>query len=167
MSKNSKNTKNVISLILSYILVLLIIVAILSLAYYSLYNIVPIIKKYINKKESFTVIRHPLTPGKFPVSVSKPLLKNFYPLKDIEHGHGVSANNSEDNFALFPSFPAAHCGTNNKRFWSIPDNGLCSRAEMCETLYNKKSLKKVVVNPPTIDGGVRVNYFNSKLSSNI
>ena len=167
MSKNSKNTKNVISIILSCTILLLIIAAILSLAYYSLYNIFPIIKKYINKKESFTVIRDPLTPGEFPVSVSKPLLKNFYPLKDIEPGHGVSPNNSEDNFALFPSFPAAHCGTNNKRFWTIPDNGLCSRAEMCETLYNKKTIRKHVVKPPTIDGGVRVNYFNSKVSSNI
>ena len=47
---------------------------------------------------------------------------------------------------------------------TIPDNGLCSRAEMCETLYNKKTIRKSVVKPPTLDGGVRVNYFNSEVS---
>ena len=118
----------------------------------------------LNNKEGLSVVRDPLTPGIFPESVSKPILNDFYPLQDAPLREGVSANTSADNFLLYPLFPAAHCGTNNKRFWTIPDNGLCSRAEMCETLYNKKTIRKPVVKPPTLDGGVRVNYFNSEVS---
>jgi hypothetical protein len=140
------------------------LILVTSLLYGFLYGLYPIIKKMLNNKETFSVIRDPLTPGMFPQSVSKPILNDFYPLQDISPGEGVSANTSTDNFLLYPSFPAAHCGTNNKRFWTIPDNGLCSRAEMCETLYNKKTIRKPLIKPPTIDGGVRVNYFNSEVS---
>jgi len=138
------------------------ILIVIFLSYIILNTILPIMCS--NNKEGFTVVTHPLTPGIFPESVSKPILNGFYPLQDVPPGEGVSANTSADNFLLYPLFPAAHCGTNNKRFWTIPDNGLCSRAEMCETLYNEKTIRKPVVKPPTLDGGVRVNYFNSEVS---
>ena len=140
------------------------LVIIVSLLYSFYSGFYPLIKIMLNNKEGLTVVRDPLTPGIFPESVSKPILNGLYPLQDVPPGEGVSANTSADNFLLYPLFPAAHCGTNNKRFWTIPDNGLCSRAEMCETLYNKKTIRKPLVKPPTLDGGVRVNYFNSEVS---
>ena len=140
------------------------LIIVFSLLYVFFYGLYPIIKKMMNNRESFSVIKNPLTPGIFPESVSKPILNGFYPLQDVPPGEGVSPNTSADNFLLYPLFPAAHCETNNKRFWTIPDNGLCSRAEMCETLYNKKTIRKPVIKPPTLDGGVRVNYFNSEVS---
>ena len=149
-----KNTRNIFTTL----------TLVISLLYGFFYGLYPIIKNFLNNKEGFSVVRDPLTPGIFPESVSKPILNGFYPLQDVPPGEGVSANTSADNFLLYPLFPAAHYGTNNKRFWTIPDNALCSRAEMCETLYNKKTIRKPVVKPPTLDGGVRVNYFNSEVS---
>jgi len=140
------------------------LILIISLLYGFFYGLYPVIKNMLNIKEGLSVVRDPLMPGIFPESVSKPILDGFYPLQDVPPGEGVSPNTSADNFLLYPLFPAAHCGTNNKRFWTIPDNGLCSRAEMCETLYNKKTIRKPIIKPPTLDGGVRVNYFNSDVS---
>lgn len=147
--------------------IIITLILIIFLLYVFFYGLYPTINKLLNNKEPFSIIRNPLIPGIFPQSVSKPILDGFYPLQDIPPGEGVSANTSADNFLLYPLFPTQHCGTNNKRFWTIPDNGLCSRAEMCETLYNKKTIRKHVVKSPTLDGGVRVNYFNSDVSLSI
>lgn len=149
-----KNIRNIFSTL----------ILIFSLLYGLFYWLYPVIKKLLNNKEGFSLVRGPLTPGMFPESVSKPILNDFYPLQDVPPGQGVSPNDSQKNYLLYPLYPAAHCGTNNKKFWTIPDNGLCSRAEMCETLYNKKTIRKPIVKPPTLDGGVRVNYFNSEVS---
>lgn len=135
--------------------IIIIIIAIIFICYFV--NSFITIEKFTNSKNN-------LTPGIFPESVSKPILTGFYPLQKVLPGEGISNNNSYDNSLLYPIFPAAHCGTNNLRNWKIPDNGLCSRAEMCETLYNDKKIQKQTLSPPLLNGGVRVNYFNSKVS---
>ena len=86
---------------------------------------------------------------------------NDYPLKSILPGEGISTNDAEDNYPLYPTFKANSLKTNNIRYWEIPDNGLCSRAEMCETLYNKKYIKQQTILPPKNNAGIRVNYYNS------
>ena len=116
---------------------------------------------FLPTKEKFTVIHDPLTPGNFPDTVDKPLLMNDYPLKSILPGEGISTNDAEDNYPLYPTFKANSLKTNNIRYWEIPDNGLCSRAEMCETLYNKKYIKQQTILPPKNNAGIRVNYYNS------
>jgi len=140
-----------------------IIVSILFifLLYGIFYFISPVIKKIYNKKEGFSRIDKRLTPGQFPETVDKPLLDNFYPLKDNYKIQGISNNTYKDNYSLYPSYSASDCETNNKKFWTLPDNGLCSRAEMCETLYNKKTIKKYKISEPSSNCGVRVNYYNS------
>ena len=143
----------------SYIFTTLILS--ISLLYGFFYGLYPIMKNIFNNKENFSLAKVPLTPGSFPESVSKPLLNNFYPLKNDTH-KGISSNTSSDNYLLYPLYPSAHCETNNKKFWTIPDNGTCSRAEMCETLYNKKTIRKLVVKSPSLQGGIRVNYYNSQ-----
>ena len=126
---------------------IIVSIVFIFLLYGIFYFISPVIKKIYNKKEGFSKIDKRLTPGQFPETVDKPLLDNFYPLKD--------------NYSLYPSSSASDCETNNKKFWTLPDNGLCSRAEMYETLYNKKTIKKYKISEPSSNGGVRVNYYNS------
>jgi len=123
--------------------------------------IVILTNTYMPSKETFSVIHDPLRPGSFPDTIDKPLLKNDYPLKSILPGEGVSANESQDNYLLYPTFKARSCKTNNIRYWTTPDNGLCSRAEMCGTLYDKKHIKHQTIVPPKNNSGIRVNYYNS------
>ena len=120
-----------------------------------------LINIYMPTREKFTIIHNPLSPGNFPDTIDKPLLKNDYPSKTILPGEGVSTNSSEDNYLLYPTFKARSCKTNNIRYWETPDNGLCSRAEMCGTLYDKKNIKQQSIVPPKNNSGPRVNYYNS------
>jgi hypothetical protein len=114
----------------------------------------PIINNY---KEGF----NSLSPGEYPVTVSEPILFNDYPTKDAM---GVSSNTSEINSLYYPVFGSSYGQyTNNIRYWDTPDNGLCSRAEMCGGLYKNKDIKtSKTPNPiPFSSSTVRVNFYGS------
>lgn len=101
-----------------------------------------------------------INPGLFP---NKPLL-NSYPLTNNK---GVSNNSSETIWFDYPVFSLGSYKqlTNNLRFWSNPDNGKCSRAEMCGTLYRNKRVKSNIVKPlPCAQqgNGARVGYYRTQ-----
>jgi hypothetical protein len=104
-----------------------------------------------------------INPGLFPKSVDKPLL-NSYPLTNNK---GVSNNSSETVWFDYPVFSLGSYKqlTNNLRFWSNPDNGKCSRSEMCGTLYRNKRVKSNIVKPlPQAQqgNGARVGYYRTE-----
>ena len=102
-----------------------------------------------------------LTPGKFPVSVSEPILFGDYPTKD---NMGLSMNNYEDNYPAYPVFGFSYGQfTNNVRYWATPDNGQCAPAELCNGLYNEKNVNiEKTPNPiPFSSPEVRVNFYGS------
>ena len=102
-----------------------------------------------------------LTPGKFPVSVSEPILFGDYPTKE---NMGLSMNTYEDNYPSYPVFGFSYGQyTNNVRYWSTPDNGQCAPAELCNGLYNEKDVKTAKTpNPvPFSSPQVRVNFYGS------
>ena len=106
-------------------------------------------------KESF------LSPGKFPVSVTQPLLYKNYVVKK---NPGASALSHSQQYVNYPIFPATSCGTNNLRYWRLPTDGQCSRADMCGGLY-KKTEPRIPSPPPAPKWGegLRVNYYDTCL----
>jgi hypothetical protein len=98
--------------------------------------LVPVLQPFI--KEGFSS----LTPGNFPVSVSKPLLHGYYPVKKTV---SLSKEGSEESYRKYSnkndldgSYKQA---TNNIRFWRTPDNGKCKPASFCGALYSDKKIK--------------------------
>ena len=106
------------------------------------------------RKEGFT-------PGMFPKDVDFPLLYQDYPLKQkIE----LSKTGSEVAFSEYPIYSASSLENNNIRYWKTPDNGKCSPAIFCDTLYDDKTAKHLELNKPEPEWDMgRVNYY---LSSN-
>jgi hypothetical protein len=103
-----------------------------------------------------------LLPGKYPISVDEPILVNDYPLKK---NMGVSNNSSESNFSFFPVFASSlKQYNNNVRYWATPENGLCSRAEMCGGLYKNKipDIPSPLPIIPFSNKKTRVNFYNSE-----
>ena len=120
---------------------------------------IPIIR---GSYEGFSV----LTPGAYPTDVNMPLLHDMYPLKKKME---MSENTYEENYPNYPIFGSSYGQyTNNIRYWSTPNNGLCSPAEFCNGIYDKKKLD-VPQTPsgiPFSSPDIRVNYYTShKLTS--
>jgi hypothetical protein len=104
-----------------------------------------------------------LNPGLFTESIDKPLL-NDYPLTNRK---GVSNNSSETIWKSYPVFSLGSFKqlTNNLRYWKNPDDGKCSRAEFCGTLYKNKQVKSNIIKPlpPSEQGdGARVGYYRTE-----
>ena len=102
-------------------------------------------------------------PGDFPRSVDKPILDDF-PLIGY---NGVSANSASTIWKDYPVFGVGSFKqlTNNIRYNRNPDNGKCSRAEVCGALYHDaKHLPNVITPlPPAEEGpGARVGYYRSE-----
>ena len=101
-----------------------------------------------------------LTPGNYPVSVTKPLLYDSY---NVKKHPGVSMNGNEQNYKDFPLYPADHLGTNNKRYWETPNNGMCTPPDMCGGIYKKTDINiPKDPSPPNWNQVPRVNYYVSK-----
>ena len=100
-----------------------------------------------------------LTPGKYPVSVDKPLLFNDYL---VNKNPGASKINSTQQYVDYPIFSASSCGTNNLKYWRRPTNGQCSRADMCGGLY-MNTKQKIPAQPvfPKWGAGQRVNFYDT------
>ena len=126
-----------------FVLALIILIILMSLFKYS--------------KEGF----HNLSPGSFPIDVDVPILHEDYPLK--QH-MGLSNNTYEMNSSYYPIFGSSYKQrTNNVRYWSTPNNGMCSPADFCGGLYNNKKID-VPQTPMSISfdsPDIRVNYYAS------
>ena len=100
-----------------------------------------------------------LAPGKFPISDTQPLLYGSY---NVKKNTNVTKNNDYNIWKQYPVYPSSYKQeTNNKRYWTTPDNGTCSPAEFCGTPYEKTEQKKdIVTNPIPIDSKVtRINWW--------
>ena len=98
-------------------------------------------------------------PGKYPISVDKPLLYDSYKLSE---NPGISINDAQDNYIDKPVFPANSYIINNIRYWRNPSNGTCTPPDMCGNLYMNTSQNiPQKPTPPNWDSGTRVNFYDS------
>lgn len=133
------------------ILLTIIIVAIGSSILGPILNLaVPV--KIDSPTESF------LSPGKYPLAVTKPLLYTSYNTKPDP---GVSDFSSSDIISDYPMFPASSCQNNNIRYWRRPNNGACSPADFCGGIYETTEPNIPPPPGPPSNQGVRVNYYDS------
>jgi hypothetical protein len=108
--------------------------------------------------------RQMLWPNDYPDSQTFPLLKGVYPLREST----VISNNNADFVGLhnaptdLSSFAQI---TNNIRYNNNPDNGTCTPAQFCGSLYKSYQNKvntSVPLNPVPYGPGARVNFVRSK-----
>ena len=100
-----------------------------------------------------------LEPAPFPVSVTEPVLYQDY---NVKKNTDVTKNNNYNIWEEYPTYPSSYKQiTNNKRYWTTPDNGMCSPAEFCGTPYENTEQKKDIVSKAIpIDSNVtRVNWW--------
>ena len=74
----------------------------------------------------------------------------------------LQKNNDYNIWKEYPVYPNSYKQeTNNKRYWTTPDNGTCSPAEFCGTPYEKTEQKKdVITKPIPIEANVtRINWW--------
>ena len=104
-----------------------------------------------------------LEPGAYPVTDDKPILYGEY---NVKQNTNVTKNNNYNIWKDYPVYPSSYKQqTNNKRYWSTPDNGTCSPAEFCGTPYSPTNIKidKVTPGLPIGASGVtRVNWWAGK-----
>ena len=100
--------------------------------------------------------------GKYPKSVTYPILKDSFPLKTPP---SLSTADADVMYARYPS----DCGgsykqqTNNRRYWPWPNNGSCTPGSFCGSMYE---MKKIVAPPPPTQPSwnsdkTRVNFYDS------
>ena len=108
---------------------------------------------YVGYKEGFS-----LKPAEFPSSVENPNLFGDYPVKQNPQvsTNSYQTNSHMDSYTKMNSYSQE---TNNVKNWVTPDNGSCSPAEFCGTLYNKKVFNLIHSSAPNDADGVRVNYY--------
>jgi len=102
-----------------------------------------------------------LRPGKYPNKQENPLLVGYYNIKDNTN---VTKNNNYNIWEEYPVYENSYKQeTNNKKYWSTPDNGLCSPAEFCGTPYSPTNIKVDKVSPGFPLGApvTRINWWAS------
>ena len=109
---------------------------------------------YCGYTESFVTMAH----AEFPSSQDGPLLEGDYKVKQNPE---LSKQSYETNSSFNSTSPVGSYEqvTNNKELWSTPDNGNCSPAEFCGSLYESTQHSKKTVPQPN-DSSTRVNYYN-------
>ena len=131
--------------------ILFILLIVLILCYFGIFK--------FTSKEAFEYKRH----SKYPKSQDVPLLYGDY---NVKQNTGVTKNNNYNIWKDYPVYPSSYKQqTNNKRYWSTPDNGTCSPAEFCGTPYSPTNIKidKVTPGLPIGASGVtRVNWWAGK-----
>jgi hypothetical protein len=102
--------------------------------------------------------------GKYPCTSSVPLLYDSYPLQKPAQ---LSPLGSDSIWTDYPILPSSYKQiTNNKKYWNIPENGQCTPAEFCHTMYVNK--QPIAENPPPMlnwNEIPRVNYYLSHTSN--
>lgn len=142
---NAKKRNYIILLVILVVsIVLSIIIKTMNIDISKLINIEP--------KETF------ISPGKYPLAVTKPILYNSY---NTKKNPGVSGYSSSDIISDYPIFPASSCQNNNIRYWRRPNNGTCSPADFCGGIYKSTDQDIPSTLQPPLDQGVRVNYYDS------
>ena len=105
-----------------------------------------------SKKEGFS-------SGIYPTDVDYPLLYGDYPLKKTP---SLSTTNSELAYKESPIYSASSVENNNIRYWKTPDNGKCSPATFCDTLYDPKMPPQLGLEKPQPEWSQgRINYYLS------
>lgn len=107
-----------------------------------------------------------LNPATFPCSVEKPNLYGDYPVKKNPHSTDLGYSDIWKEYPIF-QVGSYEQVTNNKRYWNNPNNGTCIRADMCNGIYNDKTLD-IPPSPPMLEfgQGIRVNYYDSNVDTN-
>ena len=105
-----------------------------------------------------------LNPSSFPCGTDNPSLYGDYPVKKKPQATELEYSD------IWKEYPTTQVGsydqtTNNKKYWENPNNGTCIRADMCNGIYNDKTLD-IPSQPPMLKfgEGIRVNYYDSHLS---
>lgn len=99
------------------------------------------------------------SPALFPKEVDFPLLYGDYPLKQKM---GLSKTNSDVAAKEYPIYSATSLESNNVRYWKTPDNGKCTPATFCDSLYDAKIPPVLGLNKPEPEWTHgRVNYYSS------
>ena len=125
-----------------YLEIIFIVLTIFSLSMYSI-------------KETFKT----QTKSGSGIYTSKLLLSNWYPLHEPKTT--ISDLESSEQYVNYPIFPAHSLHINNLRQWYKPNNGTCTRAEMCGDVYdNRKVTLPKETEMPGFNKGIRVNYYN-------
>jgi hypothetical protein len=118
---------------------------------------VKVFKGYVNESEGFlSFTDHNLASGEFPLAVDKPILYGDYNVKTPPY---LSAFNASDIYKEYPIFPAHSTEINNIRYWTKPENGKCSRAELCGWFYDAYTEQHIPPPPPTPGWDKRINYY--------
>jgi hypothetical protein len=113
-----------------------------------------------SKKEGFLSFTDKNLPsGEYPLAVDKPILYGDYNV--LAHPH-LSALNASDIYKEYPIFPAHSTEINRIRYWTKPENGTCSRAEMCGYIYDDYTPQTISPPPPTPGWNKRVNYYEEE-----
>ena len=101
-----------------------------------------------------------LEPSNFPESQDNTILVGDFPTKQPQT---LSRNSYETNSKMYPNTPVGSYEqvTNNKKNWSTPNNGKCTTAEFCDSMYTNKQIHKQTIPSPN-DLSIRVNYYNFK-----
>jgi len=99
-----------------------------------------------------------LVMGDYPHVVDSNLLECSYPSSGLTQlssktSADMSVQQSRTSMSSFEQV------TNNKKFWSTPDNGTCSPAEFCGVLYGARSWIPKQLVTPNDNAGRRVNMF--------
>ena len=109
---------------------------------------------YCGYTESFVS----MVAGAFPTSQDNPILEGDYPVKKDPVLSKETYSQMSSNQPITP-MSSYEQTTNNFRFWKTPNNGMCSPADFCGALYNKKNILIPNVPKPN-DASTRVNYYN-------
>lgn len=97
-----------------------------------------------------------ISPGKYPLSLDKPLLYQHYNVKKKPK----LDKSTQDIYKNYPIFPSNSLKNNNIRYWDLPTNGKCTPPDFCMSLYDKtpQNTHQEPNNPGFAKK--RVNFFN-------
>lgn len=106
------------------------------------------------RKETETFV----TYGEYPQTVDSPLLSDIYPVKKQPK---LSTEGREILHKLYPIYDSNSKELNNIKDWSSPDNGNCSPAELCNSMYDTIQVEKSseVKSPLNEWTNTRINFY--------
>ena len=132
-----------------------LVILILGLLFY------PFVMSLFKINEGYSNLSIKLEKGEYPIAVDNPILQCDYPVKENPQLSNLSSENIWKDYPVF-SVGSYEQKTNNVRYWKNPNNGKCSPATFCNSIYNDK---KIEIPPPPKapewDNGIRVNFYDT------